>query len=727
MRPIVQSLVLVPFLYTLAQAQPSMDATTRSGIAAIGALVNTHASDKDLFAALEGAHPVAWINGRCMVGFLALATDAFGTEAPTDGSILLGARKGGIASFRLDARHLSLLHQLPGLTHVELAARVVPLLDKSRRSTGADSVHAGINLPTAFTGEGVLVGVQDWGFDYTHPVFRDAGMVDTRIRAAWDHYRQAGPSPAGFGYGTELSGQSALLAAGSDTNNIYSLSTHGTHVAGIAAGQAAGTNYGGIAPGAQLLFNTFLVDAAAVVDGFAWMQGIAQADGKRLVVNMSWGLHWIGTLDGTSLLSQVIDQMSAEGVVFVTSAGNNGDVDFHLQRTFPADTLLSRVRFYSYSAHPRMWGQSLHLWGEPGRSFSAGFSVADGNFQIIANSPWYHTAGQAPYVDSMLVVGADTIRFNLTADAAHPLNGRPHFRLRIRSTNTQRIIVLRLTAPEGTVHAWNVVELTNDVGNWGQAFQASAPGWVAGDRTHGIGEPACAQSAIAVAAHTAETFQASGTVTGGAIANFSSQGPTLDGRMKPDITGPGVNVASAVSWYTDASYSAVQTLGFEGRQYPFARFSGTSMSSPAVAGVVALLLEADPDLTPAEVKALLQATARTDAQTGPIPPEGSPRWGAGKVNAYRALVERLGLVGIEEGMGAAPLVRPNPTSNVLHVELPGPALVHFRVFDGMGRLVEEGRTSGPSMTLDTENWAPGVHLLFMEHEERTWTVRVVKH
>ena len=75
---------------------------------------------------------------------------------------------------------------------------------------------------------------------------------------------------------------------------------------------------------AQFLFCSFLIDAAAALDGVAWMQQVAQQDGKRLVVNMSWGLYYMGTLDGHSLISQALDQFSAEGVVFSISAGNNG-------------------------------------------------------------------------------------------------------------------------------------------------------------------------------------------------------------------------------------------------------------------------------------------------------------------------------------------------------------------------------------------------------------------
>ena len=106
------------------------------------------------------------------------------------------------------------------------------------------------------------------------------------------------------------------VGAGCDTANIYSYATHGTHVAGIAGGSGAGTIYRGLAFESQFLFATFLVDEGAVLDAWDWMYQKAQSAGKRLVVNMSWGLYHIGTLVGNSLLSQAIDGYSALGVVF---------------------------------------------------------------------------------------------------------------------------------------------------------------------------------------------------------------------------------------------------------------------------------------------------------------------------------------------------------------------------------------------------------------------------
>ena len=82
-----------------------------------------------------------------------------------------------------------------------------------------DSVRAGINLPQEFTGQGVIIGVTDWGFDYTHPVFYDTNMQNYRVLRAWDQFKTSGPAPEGYNYGTEYVGREALLAAQCDTSN----------------------------------------------------------------------------------------------------------------------------------------------------------------------------------------------------------------------------------------------------------------------------------------------------------------------------------------------------------------------------------------------------------------------------------------------------------------------------------------------------------------------------
>jgi subtilisin family serine protease len=105
-----------------------------------------------------------------------------------------------------------------------------------------------------------------------------------------------------------------------------------------------------------------------------------------------------------------------------------------------------------------------------------------------------------------------------------------------------------------------------------------------------IGPPGCARKVLTVGACTKED----------AIASFSGRGPTSDGRIKPDILVPGVDIVSCRAHDTSLG-DPVDAL--------YTTSSGTSMAAPHATGICALLLEAFPNLTPAELKARVMDTA----------------------------------------------------------------------------------------------------------------------
>ena len=635
---------------------------------------------------LQDAYSINLINGRHYLSFLARINPAFDKGTLTKKSYIIGNPIRDIVSIKVPLTEISHVSKIQGVDYLAVAGKVDHQLDKAVHDVRADSVQQGIGLPQGFKGKNVYIGVTDWGFDYTHPAFYDSTLSQTRIIAAWDQFKMSGPHPQGFNYGTEYAGASALLAAGSDTANIYSYSTHGTHVASIAGGCGAGTAYRGVAYDANFLFVTFLVDEAAVLDAWEWMYQKSQAAGKRLVINMSWGLYHFGTLDGNSLLSQAITAYSDLGVVFVNSAGNNGNVNFHLKKTFNNDQLNSKVDFYSYAANANMWGQSIHAWGEVGHSFSNGIVVKNASNTTLAESPFYSTNLTNTYIDTFLLAGTDTIFYNIAADSAHPLNQKPQMRLRVKCTNTALKILLKSTAIDGTVNYWNVTELTTDVGNWGMPFSYSGTGTTPGDADHGISEPSCSDDVISVAAYAPSYQTPGGATVGGGLASFSSHGPRYDGVMKPDIAAPGVSICSAISSYTDAAYTTISSVTFNNKTYDYAKFSGTSMAGPVVAGVCALILEANPWLSAAQVKQLIKETARTDNFTGVIPAIGSPLWGMGKLNAYEAVKEALALVEVPENtVDNAWNVYPNPVIESLHFTLVDELPKECMIVDAQGK------------------------------------------
>ena len=139
--------------------------------------------------------------------------------------------------------------------------------------------------------------------------------------------------------------------------------------------------------------------------------------------------------------------------------------------------------------------------------------------------------------------------------------------------------------------------------------------------------------------------------TYGNITYFSSHGPTLDGRIKPDITAPGQFIYAPFNSYDNGHVngaSCVASTQFNGSTHYYGSMQGTSMSAPMVTGIVALWLQAHPNYGYDSVVTIVHSTARTDDFTGTIPATGSNLWGWGKINPYGAFTsEHTGIETIE--------------------------------------------------------------------------------
>ena len=179
----------------------------------------------------------------------------------------------------------------------------------------------------------------------------------------------------------------------------------------------------------------------------------------------------------------------------------------------------------------------------------------------------------------------------------------------------------------------------------------------------------------------------------GERGSFSSVGPTFDGRSKPDVMAPGANVISAMSSYymqDNTATTLVSKHEFEGRTYGWAVEGGTSMSTPAVAGIVALWLQANPQLSPDDVLGVMSRTCRPCGNYGADTPNYC---GMGAIDAYAGLLDVLGLTGVE-GLSCK-----NPDgaditiyNNVLHISFGSPLMndAAYVVFDLSGRKCASG-------------------------------------
>ena len=648
------------------------------------------------------------------VGVLAKVASTFDRSRWEQEGIRIGSQIGDIVTLTVPLERLETLDQAHDIIYYEIAHKVAPLCNNTRFDTHTDSVHAGAGLPQPINGDGVIIGITDWGFDYTHVNFNNGSDDNHRILRAWDQFKTSGPAPNGFDYGTEFVGYDQLIEAQCDTFGLYGYGTHGSHVAGIAAGKGVNNGtYQGQAPKANLLLASFLLGENAWLDAVAWMKQVAEAEGKRLVINSSWGMYTFSNLDGTSLLSQAINRYSDDGIVFVTSGGNNGDANCHISKTFTPespDTLRTVATYYSEGV-----GQALILWGEEGCDFDAAFGIYKNGAMVT--SDFFSTADSGSGRTGYVVIENDTIGYDVMWEHSNFNNHTPHILMNVDKVSGDQLRLF-VTATNGTVHAWNICNLENHAGNMGMDFtDGGMASYSRGDRLYGVGEPGCAAKAITVAAHNADKILSSGTYKEGDIAYFSSRGPLPNGMHKPEISAPGVNVISSLSSFTTESYPAKKVVMYGGRKYIFAEMSGTSMSSPAVTGIVALILQANPTLTVDEIRDILFTTARNDTRTGNIHQSGTidNTWGWGKADAYAAVTEALSRLSIDNlSKTHIPMVLfPNPTRNRLTIISTQCPSSKITIYSHDGRTVWQG-TVNAEIQLDISHWNNGIYIAVNE-------------
>ena len=221
-----QAVIFIGLVFTSSIpliAQAKMTSETRYIIKSIANEYKISKGISDNWNSLVKTYPLNKNSNGYSLSFLAKKNIQFNEIEFTNKGIEIGSQIGNIITLRVPATSLMELFTIPGLDYLEVAGKASPDLDKVLFDTRVDSVHQAINLPEAYTGKDILIGVTDWGFDYTSPMFYDTLLTQTRIYAAWDQFKTSGPAPVGYSYGTEFEGDANLLLAQTDTTDRKSV------------------------------------------------------------------------------------------------------------------------------------------------------------------------------------------------------------------------------------------------------------------------------------------------------------------------------------------------------------------------------------------------------------------------------------------------------------------------------------------------------------------------
>jgi subtilisin family serine protease len=529
------------------------------------------------------------------------------------------ARVGDISIAAIPLSKLGALSCGRQVKRIETGRRCSIQMDTTRLVVNAEKVYTGEGLSQRYTGRGVVVGVQDIGFDLTHPNFYSADMSQYRIKALWDQLSRDTIGSTLY-VGRDYVGRDALLELRHPIDG--ETQTHGTHTAGIAAGSGAEGNgdispYRGMACDADLVLVDNAADNASLIDpkdyykftyatdalGFKYIFDYAERMHQPCVINFSEGssqdFHGYD-----QLYYELLAKLIGPGRIIVSSAGNDGARNSYIHKNIGKERagafIMGNEKRFSCTAKSK-------------QTFTFRVSVYDNvaSPQIVDISTVKVCNAQDSLLTDSLLVGGKKYIWRVLAYPNSYDTSETAYDIQISSPSKlgdSPQVSLQVMGRDADIELYRMS---------GYMFPHSLdPVLDAGDCRYTIFSPSSSPDVICVGSTSYRTQfvnylgekKVYDSGQKGIRSPFSAMGPTLDGRIKPDVMAPGQNIISSYSSFfinnpknVNASVkSDVRHFEYNGRTYAWNANAGTSMSAPVVTGAIALWLQADPTLTPAD-------------------------------------------------------------------------------------------------------------------------------
>lgn len=653
---------------------------------------------------------------------------------------ILGAKVNQIQSIKIPLSNFKKFISNSDYKYFQLDEKIGFHLDQALKYSNDNDAFYNLVTANSFTYRESIVGIIDVGFHFKHPMMYENNR--NKIDKIWVQHitNNSMKRPNRYSYGVEFKPNDPN-AFQFDTR----LELHGAHVAGIAAGSRfnASSQYVGVSPNSKLVivspifnFDSFVSTGHSnILDAVKYIFDFAESQGKPAVINMSIG-HNIGPHDGSSIFDMACNQLSGPGRIIVTSAGNNGQLNSTIYKDFTSNPSPIRTIANAYVTSDGAYNY-LDIWDNSGKDFCIKLGLyKNNNFKFTEAICTDFNSFQ-----NQLVSIADfRVLFKIVSTESD-FNGGSRLFINSDVLGGSGQVILEITSGTGEVFAWHcgVGGATS-----GEFDGNSGLGLTSGRDDYQISEiGGNADSVITVAAYNVKSnmdnifgYDIVNSNQSRRIADFSSKGPAANHKMKPDISAPGVAIVSAynpefVDNFTNKQTSpVVQTTVFNGTTFHVGSLSGTSMSSPFVAGVVALMLSVNPFLGPSDIKQMINSTAINDLYTGQVRELGDKTWGHGKINIYDAVQIAQSKFG-EFNMSPRFSFYPNPIEDYLYLEFEENSLENAKVsiLDLSGRAYIDELNVNPSLGIQlvpVSFLSPGYYILNLKYSNEIHTFNLIK-
>ena len=659
---------------------------------------------------------------------------------------------------------------IEGVLLIDIPSNGTQKTDIARKKSQVDEAHQGkaegmSDLPQAYTGKGIIIGLIDGGYDFTHPMFKDKDgnlRIKGVYQPATEKYRAEGESLSGIQVNPDI-----IL----DTLKVKDDDgSHATHCASIAAGRhmdyqgdfhgrdANSGKLGGMAPDAELILaqsgtteeqQKLYPQMANYLRNYNNMQGMyalkhfAAKQNKPLVISWSENDHE-GLHDGTSTMARYIGNYCKQGNVMALCSSNEGDDSMYLARTITQGKSL-KVWCKNAISHG-----NVNFLFRTDKEVKADLAITDKNGNVVYECKLPLTStGTEEYKGAFSVTYKIDDDYNKTYEVYPAYYLGQDFLQKLGEYLTQGTLVLEIAQGTGldknnkqftythaqltfygqfdttpgddmftsTQNYYPMVIFTAAGGDvemqcWGDYFSNYAdsmeePGVLKpGSSENSMGDWCTSGEAVTIGAYVTDNrVPVFGEMTPnpdepiGRYASFSSYGHdfSTDHLAYPDVVAPGYQIYAAANSFDNPDQAYAKTSysnQFKGqdkpRIYPYTLMSGTSMSTPAVAGTIALWLQAKPDLTPDDVREVLAETCRPIDDSSPRP---NNLWGYGEIDAYRGLLYILGYSGIQdisqEQPRAAHFSMKTDGQLCIRLESPSKEPIRLCVYATGGQVVEQ--------------------------------------